>query len=64
MNPKKMKTIIECLDYLKLSGIKETLEENIHHAEQEGMSYADFLLQNLEYECDFRRNKRISIRNI
>ncbi len=59
MNPKKMKTIIECLDYLKLSGIKETLEENIHYAEQEGMSYADFFLQNLEYECDLRRNKRI-----
>ncbi len=57
---KKTKDIIKYLDYLKLSGIKENLEENIFQAEQEEMSYADFLLQILQHESELRKNKRIA----
>jgi DNA replication protein DnaC len=53
------KKIIECLNYIKLPGIKDILEESIHLAEQEDMSYAKFLLHLLEHECVVRKNNKI-----
>ncbi len=48
------------LNYLRLSGIKEILEESIKSAEQESMSYSDYLLYLLGHESDIRRNKKVA----
>lgn len=60
ISKKKKKEIIDCLNYLKLPGIKDIFEESTDIAEQEGMSYADFLLHVLEHECEVRKNKKIA----
>lgn len=61
MISKKMKhNITENLNYLKLPGMKDILEDGIVLAEEEGMSYADFLLHILEHESDIRRNNKIT----
>jgi len=60
ISKKKKKEITESLNYLKLPGIKGILEEGIRLAEQETMSYADFLLHLLEQESEVRRNNKIT----
>ena len=57
---KKRNQIIECLNYLKLPGIKDTFEESIGLAEKEGLSYENFLLHLLEHETDVRNNNKIN----
>lgn len=56
---KIFKRIIESLNYIRIPGIKDILEEGIRQAEQEEMSYATFLLHLLEHECEVRKNRKI-----
>lgn len=56
----KKRELHSILNYLCLSGIKEILEESIKRAEQESMSYVDYLLHLLEHESDIRKNNRIA----
>lgn len=59
ISKKKKKEITDCVNYLKLPGIKDIFEESIALAEQEGMNYADFLLHLLEHEGELRKNMKI-----
>ncbi len=56
---KKRNQIIEYLNYLKLPGTKDIIEESIALAEKEGMSYEDLILHLLEHESDVRNNNKI-----
>lgn len=59
ISKKKRKEIINCINYLKLSGLKDIFEESINLAEKESMSYSDFLIHILTHEHDVRRNNKI-----
>ena len=56
----KKNEIYGVLKYLHLPGIKDILEESIIHAQQEGLSYADYLLGVLTHECNVRKNNTIA----
>lgn len=59
ISKKKRKIIIGLLNYLKLPGIKDILDESNNVAEKEGMSYYDYLQYLLEHESDVRKNNKI-----
>lgn len=49
-----------CLKTLRLSGVRDYYEELTQTAEQESMSYKDYLLELLLRECELRYNNRIA----
>ena len=59
ISQEKKKEILEYINYLRLPGIKNNLEDILLLAEKESLSYADFLLHILEYESDVRKNNKI-----
>lgn len=60
ISKKKRSEIINYLNYLKLPGVKDIFEDSITLAEQESMSYADFLIHIFEHEYDVRKNNKIA----
>ncbi|MCP3924320.1 MAG: ATP-binding protein [Desulfobacterales bacterium] len=56
----KQNELYVILSYLCLSGVKEIFEESLERAEQESMSYSDYILYLLGYESDVRKNKKIA----
>ena len=55
-----LKQIFEHLKYLRLSGIKDCLEDSTKTAMKESLSYEDYLLNLLENEVQIRRNNRVA----
>ena len=49
-----------CLKTLRLSGVRDYYKELTRTAEQESMSYKDYLLELLVRECELRYNNRIA----
>ncbi|MEA1937094.1 MAG: IS21-like element helper ATPase IstB [Patescibacteria group bacterium] len=62
-NKTKINLLLDYLKYLKLTGIKEAYKDFIKQAENNSLSYLDFLLLNLEYEYQ-TKNSRKRIRMI
>jgi len=60
ISQEKKKEILDHVKYLRLSGIKNNLEDSLLLAEKESLSYADFLLHIFEHESDVRKNNKIS----
>lgn len=54
----KNKYMIEYLNYIKLPGIKATYIDIIKQAENNSLSYFDYLFQNIEYEYEHRKNRK------
>ena len=52
--------LTSCFGQLRLRGISENYEELNRLAIKESLSYEEYLLELLEQECDYRRDKRIS----
>jgi DNA replication protein DnaC len=60
MNPHKLKELLlACLKELHLPAFRASYEELARQAQQESLSYEQYLLELVQRECQERRNKRV-----